>query len=120
MADDDQGKVHSSSDGGVAGQHPQPGRPADYCRSDHRGSVQQIDLPPPVVACFRVDDIRFAFDSSFVTSNPGDDKNDIRAELRLLAQLLKDNTQCPLSVYGHADPVGSDDYNKKLTAGALL
>jgi len=28
---------------------------------------------------------------------------------------VKDHPACPLSVFGHADPVGSDDYNKALS-----
>jgi hypothetical protein len=115
MAEDDQGKVHGSSDGGVAGQHPQAGPRQIVAAPSTADQLNKIELPPPVVACFRVDDIRFAFDSSFVTSNAGDAKNDIRAELKLLVQLLKDNPQSPLSVYGHADPVGDDNYNKKLS-----
>jgi hypothetical protein len=67
------------------------------------------------VACFRVDDIRFAFGTSFVTSDPANEKNDIRAELRLLVDLLKENPGSPLSVFGHADPVGKDDSNKLLS-----
>jgi len=72
-------------------------------------------FPPPVVACFRVDDIRFAFDSSFITVDSANSSNDIRAELGLLVELRKEYPGSPLSVFGHADPVGSDDYNKALS-----
>jgi hypothetical protein len=81
--DDDQGRVHSSSDGGVTGQHPQLGQRQIIAGPSTADQFNRVDLPPTVVGFFRVDDIRFAFDSSFVTSNPGDDTDDIRAELRL-------------------------------------
>jgi len=60
------------------------------------------------VACWRVDDIRFEFASSFVT--PG-----IKAELSNLAGLRRDHPGSPASVFGHADPVSSDDFNKVLS-----
>jgi outer membrane protein OmpA-like peptidoglycan-associated protein len=63
-------------------------------------------------ACFRVDDVRFEFDSSIV-------KPDLADELAELAKLVKDHTRNgvrpPASVFGHADPVGNDDYNKQLS-----
>jgi hypothetical protein len=60
------------------------------------------------VACWRVDDIRFEFDSSVVT--PG-----IKTELDELTKLIAKHPKAPLSVFGHADPVGNDDYNKALS-----
>jgi hypothetical protein len=86
-----------------------------------------------------VEDIRFEFDSSFVTCNPDDSpdpltnpqdptsdpiatpyaKGDIRDELRLFAAQIQLHPGCPLSVFGHADPVGPavdpDGYNKALS-----
>src|SRR5262249_43042782 len=32
-----------------------------------------------------------------------------------LTSLIKTHPDCPLSIFGHADPVGSDDYNKTLS-----
>lgn len=74
------------------------------------------------VACWRVDDLCFEFDSSF----PG---LRIRAGLQRLTQLLErhppasfaerrqppDAHGCPLSIFAHADPVGDDLYNKQLS-----
>jgi outer membrane protein OmpA-like peptidoglycan-associated protein len=62
-----------------------------------------------------VDDIRFAFDSSFIGSDSTDAKNDIRAELQLLSDLVQEHPESPLSIFAHADPVGNDDYNKQLS-----
>jgi protein-arginine deiminase len=59
-------------------------------------------------ACWRIEDIRFDFDSSLV-------KPDIVDEIRQLARLTKAHPECPLSIFGHADPAGDDAYNKKLS-----
>ena len=68
------------------------------------------------IACWRVDDIRFAFDSSFIApDSDATSTNDIRVELAHLADLVKAHPGCPLSVFGHADPTGNDDYNKALS-----
>src|ERR1051326_3021705 len=115
MGDNDQGGVHDSSDGGVSGKHP-PKNPLELrvgASTADQNNTARLRLIP--VACFRVDDIRFAFDSSFVSSDPADDNNDIRAELKLLVELMKKHPESPLSVFGHADPTGSDDYNKQLS-----
>ncbi len=115
MADNNEGTVHGASDGGVSGKHDEPQPPTVVVGPATSDQLNTIQLPPPVVACFRVDDIRFAFNSSFISSDPAEPKNDIRAELKLLVDLLKDHQQSPLSVFGHADPVGPDDYNKQLS-----
>jgi hypothetical protein len=60
------------------------------------------------VACWRVDDIRFEFDSSFITPAA-------KPELAQLAALRKAHPESPLSVFGHADPIGDDIYNKTLS-----
>lgn len=69
--------------------------------------------------CFRFEDVTFEYDSSFVLPRVGND-------MRYLADLIDKNTitlpgtpvekiRPPLSIFGHADPVGNDDYNKQLS-----
>lgn len=60
------------------------------------------------LACWRVEDIRFDFDSSLV-------RPDILDEIRQLARLVQAHPECPLSIFGHTDPSGDDAYNKKLS-----
>lgn len=60
------------------------------------------------VACWRVDDLRFEFDSSFILPAT-------KAELAQLIVLRKAHPESPLSVFGHADPIGDDAYNKVLS-----
>jgi hypothetical protein len=52
--------------------------------------------------------MRFEFDSSFV-------RPEAAHETLLLHKLLQDHPGAPLSVFGHADPVGEDEYNKQLS-----
>lgn len=115
MAQDDSGTIHSSSGGGVAGKHPPADKPQRLVGPATSDEFNTANFPPHVVACFRVDDIRFAFNSSFVTVDAANGSNDIRVELRLLVDLIKEYPGSPLSVFGHADPVGSDTYNKALS-----
>jgi len=70
------------------------------------------------VACWRLEDVRFEFDSSFPV--PGMDKggaNNPRAVGEGPSTPSKSGGKpgFPLSVFGHADPTGNDDYNKQLS-----
>jgi hypothetical protein len=60
------------------------------------------------VASFRLDDPRFHFDSSFV--HPG-----AKEDFVAFADLASSHPRHRYVVYGHADPVGRDDYNKRLS-----
>jgi len=73
------------------------------------------------LACWALGDIRFTFDSSFVIP-------EARTEFQVLAQLIAEHREKspagpagkklrppPLSIFGHADPTGNDDYNKALS-----
>lgn len=74
-------------------------------------NVIGLDLIP--VACLSLNDILFHFDSSFVTS----DAQKIVGQLPALRKRLANpkGDQPPLGVFGHADPVGDDEYNKTLS-----
>jgi hypothetical protein len=122
MADEDNGRVQSSSDGGVTGAHPEV-EPFEVlvapATSDESNRVRLRLIP---IACWKIEDIRFAFDSSFVTP-------DASVELHALKDLRDAHSQDgpaadgaepaalypPLSIFGHADPVGSDTLNKSLS-----
>jgi hypothetical protein len=108
------GGVIGSSDGALAGSHAvQDGNLTFQVAPATEQQVNTLRLPLVPVACWRVDDIRFAFDSSFITP-------DVSADLELLGRLREKHKNVgglypPLSVFGHADPVGTDDYNKALS-----
>lgn len=100
----------SSSAGGVVGAHPAV-QPLELhvapSTADQRNTVHLRLVP---LGCLRVEDVRFRFDSSFVLPS-------IQPEIERLAQMLASERlkDCPLSIFGHADPVGNDDYNKALS-----
>ncbi|MEO8225888.1 MAG: OmpA family protein [Gemmatimonadota bacterium] len=65
------------------------------------------------VASIQVDDVRFAFDSSFVLP-------EARDEFGLIDTVRRENPEAPMSLFGHADPVGEDEYNKILSGRRAL
>jgi hypothetical protein len=72
------------------------------------------DLPNLIIptmvplACWRFEDAHFAFDSSVINPQSRDEMGDFKT--------LWDKTgHPPLSLFGHADPVGDDEYNKTLS-----
>ena len=105
------------SDGGIAAKHPSVPDVAALIGPATGNQHNTVNAGIISVACWRLEDVRFEFDSSFVV--PG-----VEVELKNLAQLVKDHPPAsksegkpgfPLSVFGHADPVGNDDYNKQLS-----
>ena len=116
---DDSGSIHSVTEGGIAGLHPETPLPPAVVAATQTGSERNT-LRSSVVpfACWRAHDMRFKFDSSFVLPT-------IKAEIRTLKDLMDENTlpdetgqpkyKPALSVFGHADPIGSDGYNKVLS-----
>lgn len=70
--------------------------------------LNTIRIPLVPIACWRMDDPRFDFDSSFV-------RPEARRELSDLAAQMAARPNSPATVFGHADPVGNDAYNKTLS-----
>ena len=116
---DDSLKVQSVTAGSVTAEHselPVPEALVAATQSDQEHNSIRPALIP--FACFRADDMLFEFESSFV--RPG-----IRTELKSLKKLIDDHTlpdeegkpahKPALTVFGHADPTGSDDFNKALS-----
>jgi hypothetical protein len=107
------GTVHSSTEHGVVASHPeratQPFLVAPTTASDF--NTLGLDLVP--VACLSLHDILFEFDSSFplpivaimLKELPG-----LREKHKSASGLLP-----PISIFGHADPVGGHAYNKPLS-----
>ncbi len=102
------GQVLGASGGGVAADHPPlPTHEVlvGPTTADKHNTLRASILP---LACWRCDDIRFDFDSSFV-------RPEIAQEMRTLADLREKHPGATLSIFGHADPVGDDMYNKQLS-----
>lgn len=75
-----------------------------------RATVRERLLP---VAAMQVDDAHFRFDASFVLPEAREDFVAIDIVRRV-------NPGAPLSLFGHADPVGDDEYNKILSGRRAL
>jgi hypothetical protein len=124
MAEDKKGTALGTSDGGVTGLHD-PADPFHFLvgpSTSAEFNTARLRLIP--IACFRIDDVRFQFDSSFVLPA-------IKEEMDTFSSLRKENPAmvgAPISIFGHADPsfqgnfeLGSstehsgDDYNKTLS-----
>jgi hypothetical protein len=124
MGDEQNGALHSASSGGVVGKHPDPD-PLEFLVAPSTAdefNTARLRLIP--IACFRVDDVRFKFDSSFVLP-------EVHEEMRAFADLRKDDPRvmdAPISIFGHADPSfqgnfepssstahSGDEYNKTLS-----
>ena len=115
----DAGTLEQITTGGLSGSHEKPENFAlrvAPTTTDDFNSVRMRLIP---VACWRVDDIRFAFDSSMVLPA-------VRDEMPALAKMIAKHSiddpakagvklAPPVALFGHADPVGNDDYNKSLS-----
>lgn len=118
--------MHSTTEGSLAGTHAQLPDAALLVGPtvDREFNTLKVGLVP--IACWRVEDIRFDFASSFV-------RPEIAHELQSLWSLREQHKQeaaasgdgkdllkkvyryPPLSIFGHADPVGEDEFNKQLS-----
>lgn len=118
------GSIHSASDGGVVGKHPDEDQSEFLVAPSLADEFNTARLRLIPIACFAIKDVRFKFDSSFVLP-------EVQADMANFANLRKDDPRvidAPISIFGHADPsymgnfepngqyaqVG-DDYNKTLS-----
>ena len=76
---------------------------------DH--TTTRVALRP--IAGWRMDYGRFEFDSSFV-------EPEAALEIPRLTDLTRQFPESPISIFGHADPTGDDDYNKPLSGRRAL
>lgn len=113
MADKDDSKIHSAAPQGIVATHPTQGIPPLLVAPTTAKDFNTLGLGLVPVACLQLSDILFEFDSSFVTPNA----ESIVGQLPVL-RLQHKNSKGelpPLAIFGHADPVGDDEYNKQLS-----
>jgi hypothetical protein len=96
------------TDAGRIGVHPQLLDLGHAVAPATASEFNRLRAPLVAVACWRMDDARFDFDSSFVRPTA-------TKEIALLRQIVKAHPGSPLSIFGHTDPTGDDDYNKRLS-----
>jgi outer membrane protein OmpA-like peptidoglycan-associated protein len=106
------GSIIHRTIGGIAGTSNDPVMPS--LRVAPATDQQHNTLRPRLVplACWKVEDVRFEFDSSFPRPEIGQELPALGA---LIDQHTVDGVKPPVSLFGHADPVGDEEYNKKLS-----
>lgn len=67
-----------------------------------------VRTPLIPIGCWKLEDRRFVFDSSFILP-------EAKPEFQELAVLVSARPGAPMTIFGHADPVGDDNYNKVLS-----
>ncbi len=122
----------SASDWGVAAEHPERKRLAYFVApsTSDKKVKNTIILEVNVVACWKVEDIFFEFDEAFIkkeimvqdqVKTTSDEFKKFRDLYDRLVSLFKQHPSYkkypgpPAAIFGHADPVGEDDYNKTLS-----
>lgn len=121
MTDESSGLIHSVSEAGVTAEHPIIEELPVLVAPTTDDEFNTIRVAPVAVACWLVEDICFEFDSSVLGPK-------VAPGLAHLAKLFEKypppsiaerkippEPGYPLSLFGHADPVGQDDYNKDLS-----
>jgi len=108
MSEESSGGSGRISEGGMTADHPAESARVALVGPATASEFNTLRLRLVPIACWRVEDIRFEFDSSFVRPS-------IAREMTYLAALRTIHRGAPLSLFGHADPTGRDDYNKKLS-----
>ena len=94
--------------GGRAASHANSTSLPVYAATSTGGEKTVIREELKTVACWRLDDVRFKFGSAFV-------RPESKTELEELKLVRDGNVGAPLSVFGHADPVGDEEFNKTLS-----
>jgi hypothetical protein len=114
MAQEDrEGTVLQVLDEGIIGEHP-PKPDQLFLASpaiDQTFNVLELDIVP--IACLNLGDILFEFDSSFVRPDAAKILGGL-GDLRESRKNSKGDLP-PLSIFGHADPEGTIEYNKQLS-----
>ena len=112
---DGTGTVHSVTEGGIAASHDKISPLLVQVAPTISGhDLNSIRMPPVPLACWRADDMRFTFESSFV-------RPEIANDIGALKELIERHSQTDpqrkpsVTVFGHADPTGDDDFNKALS-----
>jgi hypothetical protein len=96
--------------GGEAATHSDPGRDSFQIliapSTTGEFNTIRFDLRP--IACVLLKDSRFEFDSSFVSPRAF-------TQMKALARLRTVHPGAVSTIFGHADPVGDEEYNKRLS-----
>lgn len=111
------GEVSESGAGIFANHPPRPAFPiiAAPTTADRAEAFNLVRQPLAAVACANLPDRHFLFDSSAPAPEPGQPLALLQQAFREFAAKLLEFPDSPMSIFGHADPVGKDLYNKFLS-----
>lgn len=111
------GEVSESAAGIFANHPPRPAFPiiAAPTSADQPKAFNLVRQPLVPVACANLPDRHFLFDSSAPAPEPGQPLALLQQAFREFAAKLLEFPDSPMSIFGHADPVGKDLYNKFLS-----
>jgi outer membrane protein OmpA-like peptidoglycan-associated protein len=90
---EDAPKTEDDLTGGLAAAHPEPDIQPMLVAPTLEVAVNTIRAFLIPVGCWRLDDLRFDFDSSFVRASA-------KKEMRMLAKLVKEHPGSPLTIFG--------------------
>ncbi len=93
----------------LAGSHPERDSSPVLVAPATAGEVNRVRAVLAPKACFSIEDSHFEFDSSFVLPLG------LTFDAEPLKKLMDKHPGSKLSVFGHTDPVGKDDFNKVLS-----
>lgn len=108
MAAEDEDDGGDDDGGGVVASHELELDLPMYIAPSVGSEFNSFNPPFIAIACTRLNDARFEFDSSIIRPR-------VAREMRRLGVLWDRTPGRHASVFGHADPTGSDDYNKQLS-----
>jgi hypothetical protein len=111
------GIIDDSEAGIFATIPPRPVFPAPVAPTtvDNPAAFNLVRQPLSPVACANLPDRHFLFDSSAPAPEPGRPFELLQAAFKAFAAKLLEFPLSPMSIFGHADPVGKDLYNKFLS-----
>ena len=109
MSQDGGGTLHTLTEKSVSATHPEIQEEPLLVGASTATEFNTLRARLIPRGCFKLEDSHFAFDSSFVL--PLDQTFDAGP----LKALMDKHPGAKLSIFGHADPVGQDTYNKTLS-----
>ncbi|MEO6002384.1 MAG: hypothetical protein ABIZ04_16190 [Opitutus sp.] len=107
MGNEPAGNVRTASNVSIAGVLPNAPEDVILAATSTGAEFNTIRQRLIPMACFKLEDNNFEFDSSLMTVRTFD--------VGPLKDLLDAHPGAKLSIFGHADPSGRDDYNKMLS-----
>jgi hypothetical protein len=114
MSSDTENPIRHGSEGGIVARLPNLESLPLAVAPNTTDEKNTLRAPLVPVGCMCLFDRRFAFDCSFVQPESSAQFSELKALIDELSD-PKTGRRPPLSLFGHADPTGSDDYNKALS-----